>query len=173
MKRIVGFIAVACTATLGLTEPSPNEQWWSYLAEYDAGPGSVLLNLALRKQAPMTDYPHIVVTGTTYVSSQRLGLPEAADLGRLSLLEEKVLAAIAKKSAYIYAGTFTYNFEQLHYVYVKNPSEISQALADVYREHCPSCKTHIRIKSDPAWSAYSKFLFPNEATLKHYGMRLQ
>lgn len=173
MKRLFGLIAIACATTLVKAEPLPNEQWWSYLASYDAGSGSVLLNLALRKQAPLTDYPHIVVTGTTYSSSGKKGLPEATDFGRLNALEEKVIAAIAKKSQYIHAGTFTHNFEQLQYVYVKNPSGISQALADVYREHCPGCKTYINIKNDETWSAYSKFLFPNEATLKHYGVRLQ
>jgi Family of unknown function (DUF695) len=173
MKRLFGLIAIACATTLVKAEPLSNEQWWSYLASYDAGPGSILLNLALRKQAPLTDYPHIVVTGTTYSSSGKKGLPEATDFGRLNALEEKVIAAIAKKSQYIHAGTFTHNFEQLQYVYVKNPSGISQALADVYREHCPGCKTYINIKNDETWSAYSKFLFPNEATLKHCGVRLQ
>ncbi len=173
MRRILSLLLLVCANYLGAAEPLPSEQWWSYLASYDAGPGFILLNLALRKQAPLADYPHIVVTGTTYSSSQKKGLPEAADLGRLNALEEKVIAAIAKKTQYIHAGTFTYNFEQLQYVYVKNPSGISQALADVYRENCLGCKTSINIKDDEAWAAYSKFLFPNEGTLKHYGVRLQ
>jgi Family of unknown function (DUF695) len=173
MQRILGLLLLLFVATPLSAMPQSDEQWWSYLASYDSGPGSILLNLALRKRAPVAEYPHLVVTGSTYVSKEKKGLPDAGDLARLNALEEKVLAAVSKRSQYIHAGTFTYNFEQLQYVYVKSTSGIPHALAEVYREHCPECKIYTNIKSDPYWAAYSKFLFPNDATLKHYGLRIE
>lgn len=38
MKRILSLLLLVCANNLGAAEPSPSEQWWSYLASYDAGP---------------------------------------------------------------------------------------------------------------------------------------
>jgi hypothetical protein len=173
MQRLLGALSLVIGASTAYAQPAVPNQWWSYLASYDAGPGSIRVDLALRKLAPLADYPYLVVTGPTYASTQKQGLPEAADLDRLNDLQEQVVAAIARQSPYVYAGTFTHNFEQLHYVYVKSPSGISQALSELYRERCSACKIYTNIKQDPSWSAYSDFLFPNQATREHYGLRLK
>ena len=173
MKRLLSALSLVIGANAASAQPMAPDQWWSYLASYDAGPGSIRVNLALRKLAPLADYPYLVVTGPTYASAQKQGLPEIADLDRLNGLQEQVVSAIAKQSPYVYAGTFTHNFEQLHYVYVKSPSGISQALSELYRQRCPACKTYTNIKQDQAWSAYLEFLFPNQATREHYGLQLK
>ena len=173
MKPLLCAFLLAIGTGTSSAQPIASDQWWSYLASYDAGPGSIRVNLALRKLAPLADYSYLVVTGPTYASSQRQGLPEVADLDRLNYLQEQAVAAIAEQSPYVYAGTFTHNFEQLHYVYVKSPSGISQALSELYRQRCPDCKTYTNIKQDPQWSAYSDFLFPNQATREHYGLQLK
>lgn len=145
------------------------DQWWTYLASYEEGPGSIRVDLALKKQAPLTDYQFVVVTGTTYTSSGKQGLPEVDDLDRLNNLSKKVIATIGSKSPFIYAGTFSQNFEQLHYVYVKNVVGVEEALNSLYREACPRCKTYTKIKQDSTWSAYLDFLYPNQVTRDHYG----
>lgn len=173
MYRLLIVIALALAATLASAQTPAPEQWWSYLAAYAEGPGSIRLNLALRKVAPMADYPYVVVTGSTYSSVGKKGLPEIADLDRLNDLHVKVIAAIAEQSPHVYAGTFTQNFEQLHYVYVKSPIGIEKALTNLYSQFCSGCKTYTNIKHDPSWAAYSQFLFPNEATRNQYGVRLE
>jgi len=173
MKQLLSALSLVIDASAASAQPVASDQWWSYLASYDAGPGSIRVDLALRKLAPRADYPYLVVTGPTYASAQKQGLPEVADLSRLNDLQERVVAAIAKQSPYVYAGTFTHNFEQLHYVYVKSPSGISQALSELYRERCPDCKIYTNVKQDPSWAAYSDFLFPNQATREHYGLQLK
>ncbi|MEJ6003857.1 DUF695 domain-containing protein [Paucibacter soli] len=173
MKQLFYALSVALGAGAASAHPVVSDQWWSYLASYDQGPGSIRVDLALRKIAPRPDYPYVVVTGPTYTSEQKQGLPEVGDLDRLNVLQERVVSAISKLSPCIYAGTFTHNFEQLHYVYVKEPSGVAQTLSELYREHCPGCKIYTNIKHDPSWSAYSDFLFPNQATRKHYGLQLK
>ena len=173
MKQLFSIALFTLAASAASAQSALPEQWWSYLASYGKGPGSIRLNLALHKVAPLVAYPYLVVTGPTYTSMQRQGLPEAVDLNRLNDLQERVVAAIAKQSPHAYAGTFTHNFEQLHYVYVKSPSGISEALVQVYAEHCPGCKVYTNIKQDPSWSAYSEFLFPNQVTREHYGLQLK
>jgi len=153
-------------------EPYVSNEWWSYLAAYDAGPGSIRLDMKLRKIAPVKEFPHLVVTGVTYTSTQRDGLPEAGDLDRLNDISSAVVAAIAAKTPSIYAGTFTHDFEQLNYVYVPDLEGIAEIIKNVYSQRCPGCKTYTNLKDDASWSAYREFLFPNAATLEHYGLQL-
>jgi len=91
----------------------------------------------------------------------------------LNSLQERVVAAIAKQAPHVYAGTFTHNHEQQHYVSVKSSAGISQALAEVYAEHCSGCEVYTNITQDPTWSAYSDFLFTNQATREHYGLQIK
>lgn len=173
MKDLLRTLALAIGA--GSPKAAPirsSDQWWSYVASYDAGPGSIRVDLALRNRAPLAEYPYLVVTGTTYTSEQRQGFPEASDLDRLNALQERIVSAITTQSPCLYAGTFTHNFEQLHYIYVESPAGVSQALSGVYLECCPSCKIYTSIKQDQPWSTYLDFLYPNKATIDHYGLKL-
>jgi hypothetical protein len=139
--------------------------WWPYLAAYDTGPGSTRVNLGLKKQSPFNEYPNLVVTGTTYVTTRSDGLPDQADLARLNALSGKIIAAIQAASPSVYAGTFTHDREQLHYVYVKDIAGIETVLGDLYAKACTGCKIYTNIKKDPAWTAYRDFLYPNSAIL--------
>ena len=172
MKRILIGISMLLTNVVASAQPNASAEWWSYLATYDAGPGSIRLDMNLRKTAPVKGFPHLVVTGVTYTSTQRKGLPEAEDLDRLNQISSAVVAAIAAKTPSIHAGTFTHDFEQLNYIYVTNVEGIAEVVKNVYSQRCPGCKTYTNLKNDASWSAYREFLFPNEATLKHYGLQL-
>ena len=147
--------------------------WWPYLASYEAGPGSIRVNLGLRNQAPLAEYPYVVVTGTTYNTTRQDGLPDAKDIERLNALADKVIGAIQATSPSVYVGTFTHNREQLHYVYVKNFSGIAGALSQLYSAACQGCKTYMNIKHDPVWAAYTEFLYPNPAILKLHRAELE
>lgn len=173
MKRFLTILLFVTSSFTATAQSHKSEQWWSYLAAYEAGPGSIRLNLALRKQAPSANYPYLVVTGPTFVSTQRQGLPEASDIDRLNTIQARIISTISKQTPLIYAGTFTHNFEQLHYVYVKSPEGVSEALNELYREVCKECITYTNIKQDPSWSAYSDFLFPNQSTRDHYGLKIK
>jgi hypothetical protein len=144
-------------------QTSAKEFWWVYLASYDGMPGSTRLDMSLKRLAPFEEYSSVVVTGTTY-EAKKEGLPDPADLERLNQLSFKVMAAIQAVSPSIYAGTFTHNSEQLHYVYVKDAASIKTVLEALYKTACPGCKTYINVKKDPSWSAYRDFLYPNKAT---------
>jgi hypothetical protein len=128
-------------------------------------PGSTRVNLGLQQRAPVAGYPHLIVTGTKYSRSAGQGLPEIADLDRLNALAEKVKATIEAISPAIYAGTFTHQYEQLHYVYVKDTTGIDAALRGMYERACPGCAIYVNVKSDPAWLGYTSFLYPNQQTL--------
>lgn len=160
------------TSAAACAQPSESNEWWSYLAEYDAGPGSIRLDLKLRKNPPIKQFPYVVVSGVTYTSSRKDGLPEAGDIDRINGISTALVSAIARHSPSIHAGTFTHNFEQLNYIYVPNGEGLAAVIGKVYGKLCAGCKTYTNIKKDPAWSAYREFLYPNEVTRKHYRLQL-
>ena len=164
--RITNLLSVSLFIFGFAMEAHSKDFWWPYLASYEAGPGSIRVNLGLRKQSPLVAYPYLIVTGTTYTSSRADGLPEPKDLERLNALSELVVAEINKISPSVYVGTFTHNREQLHYVYVKDASRIKSVLDNLYLTRCKGCKTYFNNKHDPTWSAYNEFLYPNQAIIE-------
>jgi hypothetical protein len=171
MKKILAGAALFVTCAATCAQSPTKTDWWSYLASYKAGPGTIRVDLALRKVAPVEGYSHVLVTGVTYATTQKDRLPAAKDLERLNKISDAVAAAVAKKTPSIYAGTFTHNFEQLNYIYVRNTDGLEKVVGNVYAKLCAGCKTYTNVKSDPSWSAYRDFLFPNEATRKYYNLR--
>jgi hypothetical protein len=174
MQRLPVAIALSLFCALAGASQLPDAgQWWTYLAQYDQRPGSIIVDLSLRKSAPMAGYPHLVITASTYASEGRKGLPDPADLGRLDALEARVVATLAKKTAIVWAGSFTYDSERVQYVYVQDTTGIEGALEALYREACPHCKTRVKIKDDPDWTAYRTFLFPNAETIARNHLQLR
>ena len=170
----------AITATLLLTiaipfghhlahgKPQSKDLWWSYMAEYDNRPGSIVVNLELRHQLPIVNFPCLVVTGVSYPTSNTNGLPDERELGLLNALAEKRLTTMREQTPLILAGSFTHNAERLDYVYVSNTNHIQTTLEEFYRHNCPDRKPYINVKQDSKWEAYSDFLFPNNQTIKFY-----
>lgn len=172
MKRYVmsGLACMMLANVAANAAPPASTAWWSYLAAYDDGPGSIRVDMQLKKSAPISGFPVLIVTGVTYTSTQKNGLPDTEDLDRLNDISNAVVSAIAARTPSHYAGTFTNNFEQLNYIYVPSAEGVDDAIKSVYRQKCADCKTYLNIKNDATWSGYRDFLFPNEATLKHYGL---
>lgn len=172
MRIILAGLSLLMACAMASAQPAGREQWWSYLATYDEGPGSIRVDLKLRKAAPVKGFPYLVVTGVPYVSSREDGLPSVAELNRVNAISMAVVDAIAGKSPHIYAGTFTHNRQQLNYIYVPKLDGMSAVIDEVYRRLCAGCKTYTNLKHDPEWAGYREFLFPNEVTRLHYGLKL-
>jgi hypothetical protein len=149
-----------------------DQKWWSYLAQYDDGPGSIRLDLGLHERAPVAGYEYLVVTGPKYQSSRKDHFPEAAELDRVNGEAPKILSSVSSVTDAIYVGTFTHAGEQLHYIYVKDPSHVKESLARIYGAQLHEENPYINVKHDPEWSAYVEFLYPNEATRHFYSEEL-
>ena len=153
-------------ATQFATAAAPKEFWWTYLAQYDGVPGVVKVNLAIHAKMPSEEYPDVVITGPTYTSVKKSGLPEEADAERLDALAKKVIATVKKVTPSIYVGSFSYKYRQVHYIYLKHSEGVEQALAKLYEKECKDCKATILVKADSTWYNYRGFLFPNEGTIR-------
>lgn len=161
-------VAVLTLTGSAAAQVSVSNKWWSYLADYEGKPGSTRVDMALIDRAPITSLPYVVIAGTKYETSRSDGLPDIATVEQLNKLSDKLILAIMSNGPAVYAGTFTNDGEQVHYVYVQSPqgaqAEFSKALASA----CSVCKPTFRTKHDPNWDTYRKFLYPNQQTMDFY-----
>jgi len=161
-------LSLAIIIALISIHASAKELWWTYSARYQAGTGATRIDLGLKSKAPNPAYPTLVITGSAYISRRIDGLPDQAESDRLDALRVKVLDTIQKTTPSIYAGTFTQDHDQKHYVYVKDGAKVEKALNQLYASACPKCGAHTVVRDDKAWEFYSGFLFPNETTREYY-----
>jgi hypothetical protein len=147
---------------------SSSDKWWVYLADYDGKPGSTRVDMGQRARAPQLEMPQIIIFGTKYDQNPESGFPTDAALQRLNRDSDALITAVLSVQAGIYVGTFTHAGEQLHYVYARSSEGTEAAFASALAAVCPSCTPIFRTKSDPEWKAYLIFLYPNDATLRHY-----
>jgi hypothetical protein len=142
--------------------------WWTYLASYDKGPGSITVDLSLNKRAPLAAYPFVVITGIHYNTTRPDRMPETKDIESLNAFSEKTVAVLEHAGASIYAGRFIYQGEIMNYVYVKDTAKAESALREFYAKSCAVCKVSTHSKPDEAWGGYKDFLYPNQTTLDFY-----
>ncbi len=120
------------------------ELWWSYLAEYDGIAGSTVVNLALKRIAPIHEFSTLVVTGVSYQPQPGTsGLPDATELDFLDRLSRERLALILKHSKGILVGTFTHKDERLDYIYVADAVGLESTLRELYQAQCPARRSYI------------------------------
>jgi hypothetical protein len=142
-----------------------NRNWNSYLAMYEKGPGSIVLDMDLIKNAPVKDMPFIVITGVTFTNCTKDGLPEKDEFENLYKISDDVEKTISRLTQLVNAGSFTYQCQRLDYIYVKDTASIADELSKLYKSKYSNYTPYINIKQDKDWEAYLKFLYPNQEIL--------
>jgi hypothetical protein len=145
------------------------EQWDVYLAQYEKGPGSIVLNMSLKEVAPMKTNPFILVTGVKFKDCLKDGMPTKNEFTNLYKVSDAVNKLLTHATKIIFAGTFTYQCERLDYFYIPDTVGIRDRLNKLYSKSFPNYESYISIKHDANWEAYLSFLFPNEEILNYMG----
>jgi hypothetical protein len=162
MKRIV--ILLFIFSVLNTQAQDIKEDWDTYMASYQKGAGSVLLNLALKEKAPVYSYNYLIITGVKLKDCSPEGFPTQQEFQSLYKISDGVNELIDKKKRRILAGTFTYQCERTDYYYVNDTFLLRKYLSDYYKTYFPQYSFIIEIQEDKSWSRYLKFLYPNEET---------
>jgi Family of unknown function (DUF695)/Regulator of ribonuclease activity B len=140
------------------------EEWDVYMAKYDKGPGSTMLNMALKRIAPIKNLPFIVVTGVKFKDCNADGFPTEKEFVTLYKVSDSVKAIMDGATKNNLAGTFTYQCERLDYYYVADTTRIREKLRKLYDVHFKSYTPYTNIKTDKEWQFYLEFIYPNEET---------
>jgi len=138
------------------------ENWDVYMAEYGKKPGSITLNMALKKTAPLKNLPYVLITGVSFRNCDDDGMPTKREFANLYKVADSVKAVVDSLVKNTLAGTFTHLCQRLDYYYVADTANLREQLTQLYKERFPLYMPSIAIKEDKAWAAYLDFLYPNE-----------
>lgn len=156
------FVAAALLFSLPLFAQD-NDEWVPYMAQYEKGVGSTLVNLSLKATAPMAQYPILVKAMAKINHADKDGLPEHDEWPGLYAISDKATAVIAAHGPFRSAGTFTYRSWRTDYYYVKDSNALRQALTALSQ---PDRSFKVVIVEDPKWENYLKFLYPTPEILE-------
>lgn len=141
--------------------------WEVYMAQYEEGPGSIMLNMDLIHNVPKTTLPFRLVTGVNFANCSDEGMPNADEFEKLYVLSDQVESLIKTMGAYEYVGTFTYQCERLDYIYLADTLNIRSKLEELYQSEFEDYEYYIGLTYDAEWEAYTQFLYPNDVMLEY------
>ncbi|HEV8507539.1 MAG TPA: DUF695 domain-containing protein [Chitinophagaceae bacterium] len=146
---------------------SQKENWDTYMASYEKGPGSTLLDMSLKNIAPIRVLPFVLVTGVTFEKCTPEGFPQDDQFSDLYLVSDSVETSLSKTVGAKLVGTFTYQCQRLDYYYLSDTNAIRNSLVELYQKSFPHYTYYINIKADSAWTYYLDFLYPNEQIMEY------
>lgn len=143
-----------------------NEKWDVYLARYENGSGSMLVNMGIKNSAPVSRLPFIVITGVTFQGCDDAGFPKKDQFPELYALSDSVKKIMTHADQSM-VGTFTYQCQRLDYYYTNDTINIRSALNNLYNRSFAKFTPYIKIGVDKDWEAYFTFIYPNEETQEY------
>lgn len=143
------------------------EGWDVYMAQYDKGPGTTILNMKLKELAPFKGMPFLLVTGVKFKNCSNDGLPEADEFDKLYYVSDEVQKIVKKLVKFNFVGTFTYQCERLDYYYVSDTAPLRPELMKLYAAKFSSYQPYVNVKHDKNWDAYLNFLYPSAETMEY------
>lgn len=160
MKKVITFLSSLYLLTS--TTFAQEDTWDAYLAQYEKGIGSTLINMSAKAYAPDIHFPFIVITGVKFKGCSTDGMPSTEQFPELYAITDSANLAISLTTTTIHVGTFTYQCERLDYFYVKDTIGLRSAISAVYSRAFTAYQPYLNIKTDKKWEAYLDFLYPNE-----------
>lgn len=162
MKKLLPFLFLfAITCSL---HAQPDE-WDTYIARHEKGPGSTLVNMSLKRTGPDSLRGWLFAAGVKFKNCTKEGLPAPDAFLSLTRISDSVIAVMERTCRPVLAGTFTYQCERKDYFYVPDTSGLQQAVDTMLHQQFPGYTPVYIIRRDPKWEAYLNFLYPNEETL--------
>lgn len=143
------------------------ESWDVYMAQYEKGPGSTVINMSLKEVAPVKQMAYLLSTGVTLIKCSTDGLPVKEEFDMLYKISDSIKHIVDSKTKNKFVGTFSYQCERNDYYYLSDTIGIRKLLETAYKKTFPKYKYTINIKTDEQWEVYLAFLYPNDETFEY------
>jgi hypothetical protein len=132
MNRLFSFLLAALFIP-AVANAQKEDSWNVYMGDFEGKPGSVMFNESLAERAPVRGFRFVVSTGLPYSPCREDGLPEGAAFDDFERIEEGIVKAIGRTKDQINAGSFTYDCQRLHYIYIKDTVGLRGRLERFYQ----------------------------------------
>lgn len=163
ITRLTVLICILLYAVKAFTQ---EENWDVYMAQYEKGVGSTVINMSLKAKAPIKQFPYLLKAGVTLIHCDQEGLPVKVEFETLYQISDSVKQIIDAATKNKFSGTFSYLCERTDYYYVNDTTELRKLIMAAFKSYFPNYQYAVTIKADEDWKAYLTFLYPNEETLQ-------
>lgn len=144
-----------------------DDEWDVYMAQYEKGIGSTIINLSLKEKAPLKQFPYLLQIGIQLMNCNKEGLPGEDEFELLYNVSDTLKAITDSLVMNKAAGTFSYQCRRTEYYYIADTNGIRKALAQAFQTFFPRYSYTIKLQPDPNWQAYLEFLYPNEVSFEY------
>ena len=148
------------------TSETAEPEWAVYLTELaDAGPASIITDLALQNTAPVAG-KEVLIAFTLVMQSPRVdGLSSSSEADRLNEIDETISEPLRQKHGAVYAGRLNHAGKLTLYFYVPRNSGAKRAIEAAMAAY-PDYRFHIEANEEPGWETYLGFLYPKPDKLR-------
>jgi regulator of RNase E activity RraB len=137
--------------------------WSSYFARMEGAPISIAVDLALKMRAPMPEKPAAYTVAVALREPDEHGMTAENEYRALQSIEEELAAAL-EPHGIIEVGRVTGRGMRTFHYYGPLIDQASEIVADVMGFHS-EYRYRALSASDPTWSIYSAYLYPDEHQL--------
>ncbi|MCZ4245893.1 DUF695 domain-containing protein [Pedobacter punctiformis] len=141
------------------------EDWDTYFTNVDHQLGSIMVDLGIRKIAPVAEKPVLIWVSVKMNDPRADGLSSNEESEKLYEIEDHLTGQLKNKFDSIYIGRLTSNGSRDLYFYFDNQFLYDKTIADVMINY-PNYEYDFGTKEDPHWSVYLDFLYPLPAQLQ-------
>lgn len=144
------------------TEP----EWAVYLTELtDAGPASIITDLALQSTAPVAGKEVLLAFRIEMQSPRVDGLSSSSEADKLNEIDETISEPLRQKHGAVYAGRLNHAGKLTLYFYVPRNSGAKRAIEAAMAAY-PDYRFQIEANEEPGWETYLAFLYPKPDMLR-------
>ncbi|OKS86169.1 DUF695 domain-containing protein [Mucilaginibacter polytrichastri] len=135
------------------------EEWDFYLTNINDLPGSIMVDLGLRKIAPVNNKTHIVSVSVKMKNPNPEGLSTEEELNSLGDIEDRLVDFMTEARKAIFAGRTTSNGSRDFYFYVGDTMLIDKTISEAMVAF-PGYEYDFGTNEDTDWKCYLDFLYP-------------
>lgn len=137
--------------------------WSSYFARMEGAPISIAVDLALKPHAPLAEKPAAYTVAVALREPDEHGMTDEREYRTLQNIEEELAAALEPRGI-IEVGRVTGRGMRTFHYYGPLVEDADEIVAEVMGFHA-EYRYRALSASDPNWSIYSAYLYPDEHQL--------
>jgi len=164
---MIRFLIIPCAISFAFSVAAQDGNWEVYLAQYEKGPGSTVVNMDIKKTGPDRTLPFLFSAGVNFTNCTADGLPVHDEFKNLNKISDSITALINRLVKNNLVGTFTYQCQRRDYFYVPDTTGLRQQITSLIGKHFPTYIPAFNIKADKEWEAYFDFLYPSELIMEY------
>jgi hypothetical protein len=161
------YLFLAVFLAFNITSFAQDNEWDVYMAQYEKGIGSTIINLSLKEKAPLKQFPYLLQIGVKLITCNKEGLPGEDEFETLYGVSDTMKAITDALVANHAAGTFSYQCQRTDYYYIADTNGVRKAITQAFEALFPNYSYTIKLQPDPNWQAYLEFLYPNEVSFEY------